>query len=495
MHGEQSQTPLARAVPVLRAEDWDCSICQLLLLEPVALTCGHAFCRACLERTLRYDDKCALCREPLLIAPDAMLGGAGRAPADLGDGASGWPRAEGDAHGAGRHGLRVCLPLAELLRAAFPAESAARVAEASRLALEADSALPRAVVLDLFVLDATLPRQRLFVNVYEPRYLRMCHRLLARRARPVEERVFGMVGYAPGRSPPCAQYGVTMSLCEAQRTFDGRLLVRALALRRFRVCRAWQEAAESSGRHAGAPGIVRAVVELLDDEQPQLADGSAARAVALAVEVAELCRAWLGLVRAGGWEHPVGQLSALLSAQEHDGGIGPMPEPPAVDARAAPDPSTLLARAQWAAELSWWAAALVNPLPPLGVAPEIRPHALAAISAEERLACVLGALDESAAFLRTPPPALALARAAEGALMRPVGALARAAGALARRWLGVERRSWLARQSRRCVGAVGVVAALAGATSGAGALTAWLRAAFAAALGGVGALGGALRIA
>lgn len=475
----------------LRPDDYECSVCQLLLHEPVALSCGHAFCRACIERTLRYvrarataarpqprvrpptptrppsarpppqDDKCALCREPLLLPPDAFLGGW-----EVGVSAEPGGGAEPATGRVARGGLRVCLPLAELLASAFPAEAAARAAEAARLAADPSSALPAAAVLDLFVLDASLPAQSLFLNVHEPRYLAMCRRLLSRAARPPEERLFGMVGYAPLRSPPAAPFGVAMAIVEAQGTYDGRMLVKALALRRFRVCRAWQEGREAAGRHAGAPGIVRAVVELLDDEPAALADGSAARAAALAAEVAEACGAWLRLVRAGGWERSSGQLAALLSADAHAGGIGPMPPPP--------DHGGLLGRAAWASALSWWAAALVNPLPPLGVAPEIRPQALAALGAEERLAVVLGALEESCAFLSTPPPALALARAAERALLRPAGALGSAAAALGRRWLGLERRSWLSRHARRCVGAVGLVATLAGGRRALEALGGWL---------------------
>lgn len=452
--------------------DFECTVCHGLLYQPVALACGHAFCKGCLECTFRYvraptptgcsapaarprqraaladapvcpsarsspqDDKCPLCRTPLLLPPTG--GASSRGASDV----------------SFSSGLRVCLPLAELLAATFPAETAARAADELRLTASGP-VLPAAVCLDLFILDCTLPGQALHLNVYEPRYLRLCHRLLQRErdGAPVGDRLFGMVGYEPARSPPMAAYGVACTLSNAQRTFEGRILVTARALRRFKICRSWSEPAgadaDGARRHAhagarpdGSGGLVRAIVEYIDDDDAEdAADGSAARASALAVEVASACRAWCVLVRGGGWERTAGQLDALLSAQQ-PGGLGPMPEP----------------TAERAAELSWWAAALVNPLPPLGVAPEIRPQALAARSAEARLALVLRALEESSAFLQTPPRALAFARAAERVLLRPVGALHRAAAAL----LALTQRWWALRQARRCVGALCVVVALVG---------------------------------
>ncbi|KAJ1623415.1 hypothetical protein T492DRAFT_912634 [Pavlovales sp. CCMP2436] len=378
------------AAGLLRAEDYGCGVCHELLFEPVSLVCGHVFCRGCLERTLRHTGNCALCREPLLLQPHATLS------------------------------LRLCLPLFDLLRAAFPREMEVRHAEMARQASE--DPLPEAEQLDLFVLDSTLPGQQLFLNIYEPRYLALFRRLLARGDRPEAERFFGMVGVG-------ALYGVACVLAETQRTFDGRLLVHAKAIRRFKICRRWQEPTEARG----APGIMRGVVEYVKDPPLCHADGSTARASALAVEVASAAQEWIALVRAGGWERSDGQMDALLSVEE---GIGPQPESPA--------------------ELSWWAAALVNPLPPLGVANEVRPAALAAENVEARLVLVLAALEESSASLQLPPPALALTRV----LFRPVDMLGRGAAALARTWLGLGRQWWIARSARRGLGAVGVVATL-----------------------------------
>lgn len=45
--------------------EFECSICMKLLLEPVSVTCGHTFCRACLEESLGYRGVCAVCRAPV----------------------------------------------------------------------------------------------------------------------------------------------------------------------------------------------------------------------------------------------------------------------------------------------------------------------------------------------------------------------------------------------------------------------------------------------
>ena len=62
--------------------------------------------------------------------------------------------------------------------------------------------------------------------------------------------------------------------------------------------------------------------------------------------------------------------------------LGPPPEAHATDA------------------LALWVAALINPIPPLNLAPEIRSAALCAASAEQRLGVAFEATERSIAFLR-----------------------------------------------------------------------------------------------
>mmetsp|Transcript_59553 Transcript_59553/g.192676 ORF Transcript_59553/g.192676 Transcript_59553/m.192676 type:complete len:446 (+) Transcript_59553:57-1394(+) len=45
--------------------EFECSICMKLLLDPVTVSCGHTFCRVCLEKSLGYRGVCAVCRAPV----------------------------------------------------------------------------------------------------------------------------------------------------------------------------------------------------------------------------------------------------------------------------------------------------------------------------------------------------------------------------------------------------------------------------------------------
>ena len=60
--------------------------------------------------------------------------------------------------------------------------------------------------------------------------------------------------------------------------------------------------------------------------------------------------------------------------------------------------------AEDADDLALWTAALVNPLPALGVAVEIRPYVLEASTPMERVEASLAALNDSISKLRGRPP-------------------------------------------------------------------------------------------
>ena len=102
-----------------------------------------------------------------------------------------------------------------------------------------------------------------------------------------------------------------------------------------------------------------------------------ARSEALGVLVDE----WEELVRNGGRERSPGQLDGVMRD------LGPMPEADAPSARAL------------------WIAGLINPLPALGVALEVRPAALMAPTAEVRLQVVEMGLQDSIERLKSDGPA------------------------------------------------------------------------------------------
>jgi len=58
----QCSTPKS-AKPEIDIEDFSCVLCQDLFFEPLALPCGHTFCRLCLHKTLQRARKvCPVCR-------------------------------------------------------------------------------------------------------------------------------------------------------------------------------------------------------------------------------------------------------------------------------------------------------------------------------------------------------------------------------------------------------------------------------------------------
>ena len=89
---------------------------------------------------------------------------------------------------------------------------------------------------------------------------------------------------------------------------------------------------------------------------------------------------WIKLVVSTGREREPGQMERLL------GDLGPMPEAESPDDRAL------------------WVSALINPLPALGVALEIRPAALSASSALERVEVAQTGLLDSIERLKRPGP-------------------------------------------------------------------------------------------
>lgn len=246
--------------------------------------------------------------------------------------------------------LAVCNQTHRLLAQAFPARYAQRARQIKDITEEKE-ALEDVAVLPLFVLDAMLPGQRMHLQVYEPRYLSMCSTV----------RRFGMVGYQPGVGGwGPANEGTEVEIVESVTLPNGRMHVQVVGRRAFKaVGDTW---VGPTGLHIARVRFL-SYVETTDEDL-----------LAQSRELGPLFDQWLAVIR-NGWERWPRHMSEVMND------LGPMPAENRVGERAM------------------WVAAVVNPLPPLGVAREIRPTVLAAGDCRERLSIALTALKDSIGHL------------------------------------------------------------------------------------------------
>eukprot|EP00977_Amphora_coffeiformis_P008994 scaffold2039_cov183-Amphora_coffeaeformis.AAC.1 len=376
--------------------DFECSLCLKLLFDPtVSPTCGHSFCRRCAHEliicsasaagTTTLDDnnwmstttpttsmnlRCPICRTCI----DRR-----------------WTPSS-------------CLVLGRLLQRTFPVEYAARAAEEQH-----DKPLPRLPyatspgqkILPLFVLDSLLPGQRMFLHVFEVRY-----RLLIQRAMADHNRRFGMVGRSISRTPQLngndgvAYHGTEVEILSCVESPDGRFRVAVQGRSIFRVVDkelrdGYWEATVEDVNHVdnGIDRINESRMGAAVTGQGQLATSGANTTTDDSTDEEEeedddddsdntpneklgehvICRfrQWEEYVVQNRWERHSNQLEDVKSA------LGTMPV------------------AEEEQKLAIWVAAAINPLPPLGVAREIRPAVLAATNPLRQLQIVSKALDES----------------------------------------------------------------------------------------------------
>jgi hypothetical protein len=298
-------------------KQFECPVCLRLLHDPATLHCGHSLCRRCLSTCLRHALKCPQCRVD--VPPEAAL-------------------------------PSTSVALQQAIWHMLPVESRQR-ADEERLVVE--SPLTTCQQLSLFYLEPLLPKQRMVLHIFEPRYITMMERVLA-SADPM----FGMLVHR-------ARHGTAARIIEHSRLQGGRFLMTVEGQQRFKVLRTYEVDGYSSAQ------VVWATDNTLSAE-------GTLEACLLGAEVTSLVNEWTGLVRTGGWERSLGQLDVLLSE------LGPTP--PLFEPEA----------------LGLWVAACVNPLPPLGVAPELRVAALEQVDSVARLRVVLNGLELSIRHLRAP---------------------------------------------------------------------------------------------
>lgn len=332
------------------SSNFECSVCLRLFHAPTTLHCGHSFCRRCVVECMRHALKCPTCR---VDVP--------------------WDEAP-----------QVSLALQDALTRLFPAAAAQRAAEeasAPPLVSLRSAGMP---ALPLFVLEPLLPGQVMQLHIFEPRYILLVQRVLS---RPALDRCFGMVSLRSAGSAGSG-HGVSARITACTEAHGGRFFVTIKGERRFRILRTWDvdgyrtahvawasdaalptdESAAAAGGESGG-GEAGSSGEGASGGESRGGGGGAARPtrahVGASLLARELCVAlgdWLSAVQSGGWERQTGQVSRCMSD------LGPMP------------------RAEEHEALGLWAAALLNPLPALGVAPEIRQRALDATDSLTRCA-------------------------------------------------------------------------------------------------------------
>ncbi|KAJ5655205.1 hypothetical protein N7507_007155 [Penicillium longicatenatum] len=184
----------------------DCQVCYALILDPLTLPCGHTFCRTCIARVLDHSDLCPICRRKLGM------------PTSMQNEPRNWV-------------------LSKLIDELFADQVAARreaVAQ-DELGVDQDKKLP------LFVCTLSFPTMPTFLHIFEPRY-----RLMIRRVVESGDGKFGMVMYNRRGRPqadeiggvPFMQYGTLLMVERYELLPDGRSLVIATGVSRFKVLEA-----------------------------------------------------------------------------------------------------------------------------------------------------------------------------------------------------------------------------------------------------------------
>ncbi|KAJ9270323.1 hypothetical protein DTO212C5_3566 [Paecilomyces variotii] len=199
---DESEKAVLEKIKDVTRNELDCQVCYSLILDPLTTPCGHTFCRKCLARILDHSNLCPICRRKISMPPAVSSEPV--------------------------NGL-----LSRLLDTFFENQVSARREAAARdeVGLNDGRALP------LFVCTLSFPTMPTFLHIFEPRY-----RLMIRRALENGGRKFGMVAFNHSGSPQgelgrsqFMQYGTVLVIDRFELLPDGRSLVSAVGVSRFKV--------------------------------------------------------------------------------------------------------------------------------------------------------------------------------------------------------------------------------------------------------------------
>lgn len=192
-HADLDAAILTQVKEVTRVE-MDCQICYALYCDAVTTSCGHTYCRLCLQRVLDHTRHCPICRGPLSIQPAIY---------------------------------REACPENELIRRTTTyfwgdiLEERREAVLAERVGHHTDE-----FDMPLFVCTLAFPSMPTFLHVFEPRY-----RLMVRRALE-GNRTFGIVLYS---HPGFAELGTVLRIVNVEFFDDGRSLLETVGVSRFRI--------------------------------------------------------------------------------------------------------------------------------------------------------------------------------------------------------------------------------------------------------------------
>jgi hypothetical protein len=226
--------------------------------------------------------------------------------------------------------------------------------------------------MPLVVLDSMLPRQELNITIRNPALLQMIQNRIAN-----ESPVFCMLGLARLATGEYVhlKYGVPVEIVQCQIT-PGRRVSVHLKADPHHLLRVMGDTVTPSPHG----DWTEAQVELLDPHEAERAENSLRLAHAMwkARQLDDLVQEWIPLAKTK--ERIIGQVDSIVQR------LGIMP--------TAEQPS----------DRAFWVGALINPIPALGVAMEIRPALLLAKTPNERVDIVTAGIKQSIERLKQSPP-------------------------------------------------------------------------------------------
>ncbi|XP_022086190.1 LON peptidase N-terminal domain and RING finger protein 3-like [Acanthaster planci] len=236
-----------RAVPKekIDKEDYECSLCFRLFLEPLTTPCGHTFCKVCLNRSLDYNNLCPLCKDSL-------------------------------AEYLAQRNNTVCEVVLHLLQKYLGEEYQEReeqhTKEMEAMARYVNDQMQCEV--PIFVCTLAFPTIPCPLHIFEPRY-----RLMIRQTMDSGARQFGMC--LPDDSNPEGHedIGCMLEIQDVEHLPDGRSIIKTIGGRRFKVL--------SRGMR---DGYNTAMVEFIKDVE--VTGDEVAVVTALEMEVYQQAQSW-----------------------------------------------------------------------------------------------------------------------------------------------------------------------------------------------------------